>query len=185
MRSGSKGVARLAVLLLLAGCGGNAVDPAPRAFDLGIAEPTAKLPSLRVASRAVAPFDSAQMYYRLAWRNPAELADYSHSQWAAPPAELLRKQVLRSAAEGVGKCTLEIEVQEFTQVFTSKEASEARIEARVALATATTRVASRGLAVVEAGGGAEAASGAAAMARAADRTLVELAAWVSAQAACK
>ena len=171
--------------MLLAGCGGNAADPSPRAFDLGITAPTAKFPALRVASRAVAPFDGPQMYYRLAWRNPAELADYSHSQWAAPPAELLRKQVLRSAGEGVGKCTLEIEVQEFTQVFTSKEASEARIEARVSLATGTARIASRGIAVVETGAGGEAASGTAAMARAADRALAELAAWVSAQAACK
>ena len=172
-------------MLLLAGCGGNAADPAPRAFDLGIAAPTAKFISLRVATRAVAPFDTTQMYYRLAWRNPAELADYSHSQWVAPPAELLRKQVLRSAGEGVGKCTLEIEVQEFTQVFTTKEASEARIEARVSLSTGTARVASRGLAVVETGAGGEAASGTAAMARAADRALTELAAWVSAQAACQ
>ena len=177
--------ARLAVLMLLAGCGGNSADPSPRAFDLGIAAPTAKFPALRVASRAVAPFDSSQMYYRLAWRNAAELAEYSHSQWAAPPAELLRKQVLRSAGEGVGKCTLEIEVQEFTQVFTSKEASEARIEARVSLATGTARIASRGVAVVETGGGGEAASGTAAMARAADRALAELAAWVSAQQACQ
>lgn len=185
MTGGAKSGAKFAVLMLLAGCGGNAADPTPRAFDLGIGAPTAKFPSLRVASRAVAPFDTAQMYYRLAWRNPAEIADYSHSQWAAPPAELLRKQVLRSAGEGAGKCTLEIEVQEFTQVFTSKEASEARIEARVVLATGTARIASRGFTVVETGGGGEAAAGAAAMARAADRALSELAAWVSAQAACR
>ena len=173
-----------AVLILLAGCGGNAADPAPRVFDLGVAAPTAKFISLRVATRAVAPFDTTQMYYRLAWRNPAELADYSHSQWAAPPAELLRKQVLRSAGEGIGKCTLEIEVQEFTQVFASKEASEARIEARVSLATGTARIASRGLTVVESGAGAEASSGAAAMARAAERLMQEMAGWVSKQAAC-
>jgi cholesterol transport system auxiliary component len=185
MTSGAKSGAKFAVLMLLAGCGGNAADPTPRAFDLGIAAPAAKFPSLRVASRAVAPFDTPQMYYRLAWRNPAELADYSHSQWAAQPAELLRKQVLRSAGEGIAKCTLEIEVQEFTQVFTSKEASEARIEARVVLATGTARIASRGLTAVETGAGGEAAAGAAAMARAADRALTELAAWVSAQAACR
>ena len=95
--------------MLLAGCGGNAADSSPRAFDLGITAPTAKFPALRVASRAVAPFDSSQMYYRLAWRNPAELADYAQNRWAAPPAELLRKQLLRATGEGVGKCGLEIE----------------------------------------------------------------------------
>jgi cholesterol transport system auxiliary component len=176
--------ARLAVLLLVAGCGGNAADPAPSAFDLGIAAPTAKFPALRVAARAVAPFDTSQMYYRLAWRNPAELADYSNSQWVAPPAELLRKQVLRSAGEGAGKCTLELEVHEFTQVFTAKDSSEARIEVRVALSNGPARIASRGIAVNEPGAGAEAAPGAIAMARAAERLMQELAGWVVKQPAC-
>jgi len=174
----------LGFLALLAGCGGNAVDPAPRFFDLGIAPASAKFPALRVASRGVAPFDGAQMFYRLAWRNPAELAEYAHSQWVAPPSELLRKQVLRSTGEGAGKCTLELEVQEFTQVFTSKEASEARIEARASLTSGQVRIASRNFAVAEPGAGAEAASGAIAMARAADRTLAELATWVRGQPAC-
>ena len=151
---------------------------APRALDLGLSPPSATFPALRVATRAVPPFDSAQMYYRLAWRNPAELAEYAHSQWAAPPSELLRKQVLRSAGEGVGKCLLELEVQEFTQVFTSKETSEARIDARRAHQRQL-RLASRGVAIVEPGAGSEASSGARAMARAADRALGELAAWVA------
>jgi len=155
-----RSAAGLAALALLAGCGGNAAAPAPRALDLGLSPPSATFPALRVATRAVPPFDSAQMYYRLAWRNPAELAEYAHSQWAAPPSELLRKQVLRSAGEGVGKCLLELEVQEFTQVFTSKETSEARIEARVALTNGQLRLASRGVAIVEPGAGSEASSGA-------------------------
>ena len=124
------------------------------------------------------------MYYRLAWRNPAELAEYAHSQWAAPPSELLRKQVLRSAGEGVGKCLLELEVQEFTQVFTSKETSEARIGARRAHQRAVTpRIARRGDSRArcrERG-----LVGARAMARAADRALGELAAWVAAQPSCR
>ena len=180
-----RGAAALAVLALIAGCGGNATHAVPRTFDLGVTPPAAKFPALRVSSRAVAPFDGVQMYYRLAWRNPSEIADYAHSLWAAPPAELLRKQLLRSAGEGPGQCTLEIEVQEFTQVFSSKEASEARIEMRVALATGPLRIASRGVTVIEPNAGAEASSGATAMARAADRALGEIAAWVAAQPGCR
>ena len=172
------------VLALLAGCGGNAAELAPRTFDLGFAPPAAKFPALRVSSRAAAPFDGVQMYYRLAWRNPTELAEYAQSRWAAPPAELLRKQFLRSAGEGVGKCSLEVEVQEFTQVFTSKEASEARIELRASLTNAAARVASRGLMVIEPGAGNEASSGAAAMGRATERLAGELAMWVAAQPGC-
>jgi ABC-type uncharacterized transport system auxiliary subunit len=180
-----RGAAALAVLALLAGCGGNATHAVPRTFDLGVTPPAVKFPALRVASRAVAPFDGVQMHYRLAWRNPSELADYAHSFWAAPPAELLRKQLLRSTGEGPGKCTLEIEVQEFTQVFSAKESSEARIEMRVALATGPARIASRGVTVIEPNAGAEASSGATAMARAADRALDVLAAWVAAQPGCR
>lgn len=173
------------LLLVLAGCGGNAAAPAPRTFDLGFGAPSARLPALRVASlRAVAPFDGLEMHYRLAWRNPSELADYAHSRWAAPPAGLIRKQLLRAAGEGLAKCGLEIELQEFTQVYTSKEASEVRIELRASLATSSARVAARGITIVEPGAGADAASGAAAMARATERLLAELAAWIGAQQGC-
>lgn len=177
--------AGLLLLVALAGCGGNAAELAPRTFDLGFAAPAAKFPALRVASvRGIAPFDGVQMYYRLGWRNPSELADYAHSRWAAPPAELVRKQLSRAAGDGAGKCAIDIEVQEFTQVFSSKEASEARIELRAVLATAAGRIAARGVTVVEPGAGAEAASGAAAMARATERAIGELAAWVAAQSGC-
>lgn len=175
-----------ALLIALAGCGGNAAAPAPRTFDLGIGAPGVRLPALRVTSlRAVAPFDGVQMVYRLAWRHPSELADYAHSRWAAPPAELIRKQLLRAAGEGPAKCGLEIELQEFTQVFASKEASEARIELRASLENSSAaRIATRGVTIVEPGAGGDAASGAAAMARAVERVLGDLAAWVGAQPGC-
>lgn len=178
-------VAGLLLVIALAGCGGNAADVAPRTFDLGFAAPAVKFPALRAASvRGVPPFDDVQMHYRLAWRHSSELADYALNRWAAPPAELLRKQMLRATGEGVGKCGLEIELQEFTQVFSSKEASEARIELRASLTNGAARVASRGVMVVESGAGSDAAAGAAAMARATERALGELAGWVAAQPGC-
>ncbi len=181
-----RNVPGILLLIALAGCGGNAAAPAPRTFDLGFSAPGARLPALRVASlRAVAPFDGVQMHYRLAWRNPSELADYAHSRWAAPPAELIRKQLLRAVGEGVAKCGLEIELQEFTQVFASREASEARIELRVSLVNSSTRLAARGVTIVEPGAGTDAASGAAAISRATERVLGDLAAWVSAQPECR
>jgi cholesterol transport system auxiliary component len=180
---------RAAVLLtalLLGACGANQAVTAPRTFDLGYAPPSAKLPALRaITVRAVSPFDGVEMLYRLAWRNPTELADYAQSRWAAPPAELLRRQLLRAAAEGAGKCALEVELHEFTQVFSSKEASDARVELRAALTNAGSRIAARGIRVAEEGAGADAASGAAAMARAAERALGEMAGWVRAQPACQ
>jgi len=125
------------------------------------------------------------MRYRLAWRNASELASFANSLWAAPPAELLRKQLLRASHDGVGKCTLEIELHEFTQVFASKETSEARVELRGWLAGRSGRFASRGWSVAEPNAGADPVSGAAAFARAADRAIGEIAGWIAAQPDCR
>lgn len=169
------------VVALMAGCAGTGADTAPRQYDLGIAAPASKLPPLRsVSVRAAMPFDGVEMHYRLAYRDAAELASFAHSRWAAPPAELMRKQLLRALPAGAGApCALELEIQEFTQVFTMKDASEVRIEARALAGGAT-----RAFSVTEAGAGANAASGAAAFARAADRAIADLAGWVAAQRAC-
>ena len=136
--------------------------------------------------RAVAPFDGVDMHYRLAYRNSAELAAFARTAAGRRRrAELLRKQLLRASREGVGKCALDIEIQEFTQVFSSKEASEARVELRAWLAARAGRFASRGWSVVEPNAGADAAAGAAAFARAANRAIGELGGWIAAQEACK
>jgi cholesterol transport system auxiliary component len=169
------------VVILLSGCGGQ-VAPDPRTFDLGLNPPGAKLPAVRVASvRAVAPFDSADMQYRLAYRNAAEIAAYANSRWAATPAEMFRKQLLRAAGDGQGKCSLEVEIQEFSQVFAAKETSEARLDLRASVRGGGART----LSVVEANAGPDAPGGAAALARAANRAIGELGAWIAEQPLCR
>lgn len=178
--------AALIVAAILAGGCATGAGLSPHAFDLGIGAPAARIPAVRVAQvRAAAPFDGVEMHYRLAWRNASELASFARSRWAAPPAELLRKQLLRAVGDGVAKCGLEIELQEFSQVFGSPAESEARIELRAALAGAKGRVAARGWSLSEPNGGADAAGGAAALVRATDRLTGEIAAWVSAQPDCR
>jgi cholesterol transport system auxiliary component len=178
-----------ALSILLSGCGGGLTAAGQRNFDLGINAPGARLPAARIASvRAVTPFESTDMQYRLAYRNAAEIAAFANSRWAAAPAELLRKQLLRAASEKPGKCALDVEIQEFTQVFSARDASEARIELRAWLGAAAGRngsVATRGWSVVEPNAGADAVSGAAAFARAADRAIGELGAWIAAQPDCR
>ena len=176
------------VSVIVAAVAGCASTPAvaPRSYDLGIEAPSARLPALRVAGvRAVAPFDGIEMHYRLAWRNPAELAAFAQSRWAAPPAELFRKQLLRANGAGAATCALEAELHEFSQVFASPAASEARFELHASLVGAKGVVAARSWRVAEADAGVEAASGAAALARAADRAIGEIAGWVAAQAECR
>ena len=143
------------------------------------------LPAVRIGSvRAVTPFEGTEMHYRLAWRNASEIAAFANSRWAAPPAELLRKQLLRAANETAGKCGLEIEIQEFTQVFAAKETSDARIELRAWLRSGSGAGASRGWSVVEPNAGADAVSGAAAFARAANRAASDIGTWIAAQPDC-
>lgn len=174
--------------ILLHGCGGGSTAADVRSFDLGINAPGARLPAARIASvRAVMPFESTDMQYRLAYRNAAEIAVFANSRWAAAPAELLRKQLLRAAHEQPGKCVLDVEIHEFTQVFSARDASDARIELRAWLGIAGTRspAATRGWSVVEPNAGADAVSGAAAFARAADRAIGELGGWIAAQPGCR
>lgn len=175
----------LLLVLLLSGCGGGAALDS-RSFDLGLGAPAAGLPAVRIGSvRAVVPFEATDMQYRLAYRNAAEIATFASSRWAATPAELLRKQLLRAANDKPGKCLLDVEIQEFTQVFSAKEASEARIELRAWLRSASGIVASRGMNTIESNAGPDAVSGAAAIARAADRAIGELGGWIAVQADCR
>jgi cholesterol transport system auxiliary component len=173
-----------AALLALGGCGGAAA-PEPRTFDFGLEAPGAALPAVRVGSvRAAAPFDGTDMPYRLAYRNAAEVATYAHSRWAATPAELFRKQLLRAAGDKSGKCVLDVDLQEFSQMFSAPAASEARVELRATLRGAGVS-ASRGWSLVESNAGADAPAGAAALARAANRAVGELGSWISAQPDCR
>lgn len=170
---------------LVAGCGAGRNDGLPRSYDFGIDAPAAQLPAVRVGQvRAVAPFDSVEMHYRLAFRNPAELLAFAQSRWAATPAELYRKRLLRAAASSVSRCVLEVELHEVTQVFGARDASEALLELRARLSDGNSPLAERMFRIVQSGAGVDAPEGAAAIARAADRSIGEIAAWTNSLPGC-
>jgi len=172
----------LVLAMALGGCGGAAA-PEPRTYDLGLDAPAGAMPAVYVGSvRAVAPFDESDMQYRLAYRSASEIAPYAGSRWAAAPADLMRKQLQRAVGPGAGKCTLAVEVQEFSQVFSSATESSARIELRAQLSPGAQP---KQFTVTEPNGGADAPSGAAALARAANRAVGEIGAWIAAQPACR
>ncbi|MBV8032367.1 MAG: membrane integrity-associated transporter subunit PqiC [Betaproteobacteria bacterium] len=176
----------LGLLVFLSACSTTGGESGMRTFDLGTAAPKSQLPPLRAVSvRAPQPFDGVEMYYRLAYKDGAEIAAFSQSRWAAPPAELLRRQLVRALpAGGAAPCSLELEVQDFSQVFSSKEASDARVELRATLFTGVSRVASLNVNATEPGG-ANAGTGAAALARATDRAVEQLSGWAATQGGCK
>ena len=176
-----------ALCCALAACAGKGNDQPVRSYDLGVEAPRTPLPGLRaVTVRAPMPLDGVEMYYRLAWRDGAEIASFANSRWAAPPAELMRRQLLRALpATSSAPCALEVELQDFSQRFSAPDTSEARIELRAWLATADSRIAARSFSHAEAGAGANAASGARAFARAAERAIGELSGWIGAQPSCR
>lgn len=178
----------LAAILVVAGCAGSGSQEAvPRAYDLGFEAPATRLSSVRALSvRASQPFDTSDMLYRLAFRNPAELHIFSESRWASVPAILLQRRFSRASDDRQAKCAFEFEIAEFTQVFSSKESSEFVLEGRVSVvATGMARVAERQFLVREQGSGANAAGGVAGATRAVDRLIGEINAWVSAIETCR
>jgi cholesterol transport system auxiliary component len=148
------GIHRLAAsacaALLLAGCinlevGGKGGRTNLAHFDLAggqAASPGSSTPRA-IALRSVdvvAPtwLDGPAMQYRLAYADPARRASFAESRWVAPPPELLQQTLRRqlSAAESrgaPGACRLQIEVDEFVQVFDSPQSSSGVIELRAAL----------------------------------------------------
>ena len=172
-------------IFALGACGGSSSSVEPRTFDLGLGAPVTGLPAVRVGFvRAVAPFESTDMQYRLAYRNAAEIAAYSSSRWAATPAEMLRKQLQRATGDGPAKCVLEVEIQEFSQVYGAKESSDARIELRAGISSGAKSL-GRQFTVSEGNAGPDAVSGAAAFARAANRMIGEIGSWAAAQPDCR
>jgi cholesterol transport system auxiliary component len=177
-----------AALLGCASPGG--ADAMVHVYDLGLA-PQAVPAEARIAARiaqvrANAPFDGTEMQYRLSYRDSAELLSFSQSRWAAPPAELVRKRLIRSADPAPGNaCSVDIEILEFSQVFSAPNGSEALLEMRVALAGGSARLAERSLRIALPQAGATASQGAVAMARAVENGIAQLAAWVGQQPACK
>ena len=174
-----------AAAAMLSGCGGARNDAPPRGYDFGIEAPAMQLAAVRVGPvRATAPFDSIDMYYRLAYRNPAELLAFTQARWAAAPAELYRKRLLRAVPAGAARCVLEVELHEITQVFGARESSDALLELRARVADGNGQLGERMLRIVQPGAGAAAPEGAAAMAKAADRSIGELAAWIGSLPGC-
>jgi len=176
-----------ALVVALAACagGGGTNDPG-HAYDLGIEAPEARMPALELRDvRALQPFDGVTMYYRLAYRDGAEVAAFAQSRWAAPPAELVRRQLARATRHGTPRCALEVELQEFSQVFEAEGRSMALLELVARLSTADNHNETRTLRISESDAGSNAAQGARAMQRAVASAVAELASWIDGVPACR
>ncbi len=137
-----KGWVWLALLTvgLLGGCAFNGGDrPVATTFDFGLpatggAVATPSKPAwgnVRLAIEVTAPswFDALGVDYRLAYDNPLKQREYVGSRWAGSPGVLLAQRLAQrlgvpESAGGVSSdCLVRFELQEFSQVFDTPQAS--------------------------------------------------------------
>lgn len=138
---------RLVILLLLVvslgGCftaGKRGGDVALAVYDLGsvkdaVAGAQRKRP-MAIEVRAPLWFDSLGIDYRLAYSEPNRLREYSRARWVGPPAQLIQLRLIRDlgyipSGQGKAVCVLRVDIDEFSQVFDTAEASRAVLQGRV------------------------------------------------------
>jgi cholesterol transport system auxiliary component len=148
-----------ALALTLGACSlGPAQKDTPASYDLGApAGASANLQRIR-ASLLVqgvgAPgwLETQSIIYRLDYLDGARQQVYANSRWAAPPAALLvqrlRSQLAAASDGGIlgladsarADYALRIELEEFSQVFNTADASRARVVARASIVNVSRRV---------------------------------------------
>ena len=129
------------------------------------------------------------MLYRLRYDNAQLLRPYAQHHWSMPPAQLFAQRVksriaaaggtVLGLADGVADLPiLKIELDEFSQVFTSTTQSEAQITLRVSLIKKNKLIAQQYFAFGTPSASADASGGAKAMQVTADRSISAILSWL-------
>ncbi len=163
--------------------------------------PAAALPPVALAevSTTGVPEGSTAVLYRLAYANAQQLRPYGQARWSQPPAQLvqqaLRDQMGQRRAvllgeEGIAQLldngrpptVVRVQLEEFSQVFSAPEASNALVRLRASIGESTTGgeklVAQRVFVVQRPATTADAAGGTRALADAAAQAAAELEQWL-------
>ncbi len=188
----------LSVALLSACAGLPERAPAPLRYDFGpaatVTQPvpgTRPLLALRV--QASPALDSSAMLYRLGYADAQQLRAYSQARWAMVPAELLqqrlreglgRQYVLPPAGEAAPRL-LHIELEEFSQLFSSADQSAGLLRLRASLLQRTVGpeqlLAQRDIQLQQPATSADASGGVRALSAATDAAVTELVQWLQTQ----
>jgi cholesterol transport system auxiliary component len=197
---------RAPALLLLAGLfsGCSALPSAPvrpAIYDFGpgaLTAPATANPGLPpiVLQEVEAPpaLDSAAVLYRLAYSDVQRLRPYSQARWSMPPAQLVRQRLrealsLKRAVVNPGESSvplaLRVELQEFSQLFETAQASGGLVRLRATLIEARDGaerlVAQRVFVVQRPAATADAPGGVRALRAATDAIVEEIGAWLQRQ----
>lgn len=199
-------MSRLAVTLfafLLAACAlGPATKDTPATYDLGAPRSYPDEQKIRASLMVpgiVAPawLDTAAIVYRLNYQDGARQQAYANSRWAAAPASLLTQRLrarLAAASEGGiivsadgarADYTLRIELDDFSQVFDSVNASRTVVVARASLVNIAKRtlVAQKSFTIERAAASANAEGAVRGLAAAGDELIEAVTAWAAASLA--
>lgn len=179
-------LAGIASALLLAACQVLPERPrAPATYDLGIGERAGLaqvLAPARVAVSSPTWLQATTMHYRDTRGDPARRRAYADNRWAAPPPAMLGLVLERALGAGEGGgCRLQVQLDEFEQIFTAADRSEARLVARFALlpARGAAPIATASLGVTEPATTADASGGATAFRAATGRLALAIAQWIA------
>ena len=136
--------------------------------------------------------DGSALLYRLAYYDAQQLKPYAQARWSMPPAQLLRQRLREQLAQqrpvllpsdgGAAKvAVLRVELEEFSQVFSTPQACQALVRAHVTLSEAGPRngtAAQTTLVQQQACQSPDARGGAQALAAASDALIAQIAAWL-------
>jgi len=157
-----------------------------------IMRPPLARPVLMITNvEAPAWLDNHYVTYRLAYSDPLQPRAYAQARWSMPPAQLVQQRARALLSQGasvvavgdVGQgLVLKIELDDFSQVFDSAEASRVNVQWRATLFNNGRLVAQRAFTASRPAPSANAAGAVRALATATDALLEELATWIAAPA---
>lgn len=177
----------------------------PAVYDLGLVSPVASEVPLGVGSTDIvivtnvspnATMDALAVWYRLAYADAQQLRAYAHARWSLPPAQLL-EQRLRArlgasrvvvsvaqatalrAADASKAWQLQLDLEEFSQVFITPQQSNASLRLRATVTHNGKLLGQRVLQAQTPAKQGDAAAGIQALAVASDQVVDELRLWLS------
>lgn len=186
--------------LLISGCALPQRPPPAALYDFGAgplagapapAPSQAALPALALNSvQASTALDGTAVLYRLAYADAQQLRAYALARWTMPPAQLVQQRLrerlsqqraVLNPGEGAARM-LQIELEEFSQVFEVPDKSTGLLRLRATVLQATPAgdrlVAQRSVVVQRPAPSADAPGGVRALTAATDAAVAELAQWL-------
>jgi cholesterol transport system auxiliary component len=182
---------------LLSGCAMSERNPGAVQYDFGdrplalaVATTGSSLPSVAASVQASTALDGTDMLYRLAYSDEKQLHAYTLARWAMPPAELVqqrlreglsRQRAVLKPGEGA-QLLMQIELDEFSQVFDAPDQSSGLLRLRATVLKATplgySLLAQRSVRMQRPASGGGAPAGVRALGAATDAAVDELAQWL-------